>query len=66
LVGKPDRNRSLGTTKRRWENNIGMDTEETGWEVMEWIHLLYLNYPYIFMAWCFVKYRVNLIVVILS
>jgi hypothetical protein len=31
LVGKP---------RRRWEDNIRMDLRETGWEDVDWIHLV--------------------------
>jgi len=30
LVGKPERKRQFGRTKRRWENNIKMDLQEAG------------------------------------
>jgi len=39
LVGKPEGKRPLGRPRRRWEDNIGMDLRETGWEVVEWMHL---------------------------
>jgi hypothetical protein len=39
LVGIPERKRSLGRRKRRWEDNIRMDARETGWEVVDWIHV---------------------------
>jgi hypothetical protein len=29
----------LGQPRHRWEDNIKMDMEETGWEEMDWIHL---------------------------
>jgi hypothetical protein len=31
LVGKPERKRSLGRPRLRWEDNIGMDFREVGW-----------------------------------
>jgi hypothetical protein len=31
--------RPLGRTKLRWEDDIGMNLRETGWEGMDWIHL---------------------------
>ena len=31
LVGKPEGNRPLGRSRRRWENNIEMDLREVGW-----------------------------------
>jgi hypothetical protein len=30
-VGKPERNRPIGRSKRRWEDNIRMDLREIGW-----------------------------------
>jgi hypothetical protein len=30
LVGKPEGKRSLGRTRRRWEDNIKMDLREIG------------------------------------
>jgi hypothetical protein len=30
LVGKPEGTRSLGRSKRRWEDNVEMDYQETG------------------------------------
>jgi hypothetical protein len=32
LVGKPERKRSLGRSKRRWVDNIKMDLREIGWD----------------------------------
>jgi hypothetical protein len=31
LVEKPERKRSLGRPRRRWENNIKMDLQEEGY-----------------------------------
>jgi len=39
LVAKPDRNRPLGRPRSRWEDNIGMNLREAGWEGVDWIHL---------------------------
>jgi hypothetical protein len=40
LIGKPERkNRPLGRTKRKREDNIRMDLRETGWEGVDWMHL---------------------------
>jgi hypothetical protein len=33
LVGKPEGRRPLGRPRRRWEDGIRMDLEETGWGV---------------------------------
>jgi len=30
-VGKPEGNRPLGRTRRRWEDNIKMDLQDVGW-----------------------------------
>jgi hypothetical protein len=38
-VGKPNRKRSLETTKHRWENNVTMDHKEISWEGVDWIDL---------------------------
>jgi hypothetical protein len=32
LVGIPEGRRLLGRPRRRWEDNIGMDIQEVGWE----------------------------------
>jgi hypothetical protein len=29
----------VGRPRRRWEDNIGMDLREIGWEGVDWIHL---------------------------
>jgi hypothetical protein len=39
LVRELEVKRSLGTLRRRWEDDIRMDLRETGWEVVDWIHL---------------------------
>jgi hypothetical protein len=40
LVGKPGGKRSLGRSRRRWEDNIKMDLQEVGWgKDMDWIDL---------------------------
>jgi hypothetical protein len=38
LVGKPEEKRPLGRPRRRWEDNIKLDLEEVGGEVVgtEW------------------------------
>jgi hypothetical protein len=35
LVGKLERNKPLGRTRDRWEDNIKMDLRETGWGGMD-------------------------------
>ena len=39
LVGKPEGNRPLGRTKRRWEDNIQMDLQEVGGGCGDWMEL---------------------------
>jgi hypothetical protein len=39
FVLKPERKRTLGRPRRRWEDNIKMDIQEVGCEVMDWIEL---------------------------
>jgi hypothetical protein len=37
LVGRPEGRRPLGRPRRRWEDNIKMDLQDVGWEVVDWI-----------------------------
>jgi len=39
LVGKPEGNRPLGRSKRRWEGNIKMELQEIGCGGMDWFDL---------------------------
>jgi hypothetical protein len=39
LVGKLEGKRKYGKLRRRWEDNIKMDLEETGWEGVYWMNL---------------------------
>jgi hypothetical protein len=39
LVGKPEGRRPLGTTRRRWLDNIRIDLVEVGWGDVDWIGL---------------------------
>jgi hypothetical protein len=42
LVGKPERERPLGRTRRRWEDNIKMDLQEVGcgvWTGLSWLRI---------------------------
>jgi hypothetical protein len=39
LVGRPERKRSLGRYRRRWEDNIKMDIKEIGIDGANWIRL---------------------------
>jgi hypothetical protein len=38
-VRKPEGRRSLGISRRRWEDNIRMDLQEVGWGGTDWIEL---------------------------
>ena len=39
LVGKPEGKRPLGTSSRRWEDNIKMDLQEVGGGCGDWMEL---------------------------
>ncbi|KAJ4445523.1 hypothetical protein ANN_12203 [Periplaneta americana] len=39
LVGRPEGNRPLGRSRRRWEGNIKMDLREVGYDDRDWINL---------------------------
>jgi hypothetical protein len=39
LVGKPERKRPLGRSRRGWVDNIKIDVREIGRDVMDWIDL---------------------------
>jgi hypothetical protein len=39
LVGKPEGKRLLGRSRRRWVDNIKMNSRELGWDGMDWIDL---------------------------
>ena len=39
LVGKPERKRPLGRSRRKWEGNIEMDLQEAGCGDMDWIEM---------------------------
>ena len=39
LVGKPEGNRPLGRSRRRWVDNIRMDLQEVGCGYVDWIGL---------------------------
>jgi hypothetical protein len=38
-VGKPERKRTLGRHRSRWENNTKMDLQEVGCGNMDWVEL---------------------------
>jgi hypothetical protein len=35
----PEGKRPLGRPRRRWDDNVKIDVNETGYEVVVWIHL---------------------------
>jgi hypothetical protein len=39
LEAKPKGKRPFGRTRRRWEDNIKLELQEVGCEVMDWIEL---------------------------
>ena len=39
LMGKPERKRPLGRSRRRWEDNIKMDVQEVGGSCGDWMEL---------------------------
>jgi hypothetical protein len=39
LMRKPEGERSLRRPMRGWENGIGMDLREIGWDSVDWIQL---------------------------
>ena len=39
LVGKPESKRPLGRPGRRWQDNIKIDSKETGCDTGDWIDL---------------------------
>jgi hypothetical protein len=39
LMGKPERKRPLGRSRRSWEDGIRMDLREIGWGSVDWIQL---------------------------
>jgi hypothetical protein len=38
-VGKPERKRPLGRSRRKWEDNIKMELREVGWDSVNLIDL---------------------------
>jgi hypothetical protein len=38
-VGKPEGNKPLGKSRRRWVDNIKINLREIGWDNMDWIDL---------------------------
>jgi hypothetical protein len=39
LVGTPEGKSPHGRPSRRWEDNVGMDRRQIGWEVVDRMHL---------------------------
>jgi hypothetical protein len=39
LVGKPERERTSVSPRRRWEDNIRMDLKKIWWDGVDWISL---------------------------
>jgi hypothetical protein len=39
VVEKREGERPVGRSRLRWEDGVRMDLKETGWEVVDWIHL---------------------------
>jgi hypothetical protein len=39
FIRKPERKKSLGRNRHRWENNIKNDPRGIGWSGMDWIDL---------------------------
>jgi hypothetical protein len=39
LVGKPERKRPLGRTRRKWVDNIKIDLKEIGCDHVDWIDM---------------------------
>jgi hypothetical protein len=39
LIGKPQGKRQLRRCRHRWEDNIGMELWEIGWEGVDWLCL---------------------------
>jgi hypothetical protein len=56
LVGKPERTRTLWRPRCRWADNIKMDFQEVGCEVLDWIDLA----PDLYMWWALVNAVMNL------
>jgi hypothetical protein len=40
LVAKLEGNRPRRGPRRTWEDNIRMDRKETGWEGLDWMHVV--------------------------
>lgn len=39
LVGKHEEKIPFGRSRRKWQDNIKMDHQETGWKDVDWTHL---------------------------
>jgi hypothetical protein len=58
VVGKPEGNRPLGRTRRRWEDIIKMNLQEVGCGNMDWIDLAQNRERW----WTFVNEVMNILV----
>jgi hypothetical protein len=38
-LGNSEQKKPLIRPRGRWEDNTGMNLKETGWEIVDWIHL---------------------------
>jgi hypothetical protein len=38
-VGKPERKKSLGRPRLKWEDNIKINIQEVGWGGLDWVEL---------------------------
>jgi hypothetical protein len=38
-LGKSERKKPFEIPRRRWENNIKMDSREIGWKIVVWMHM---------------------------
>jgi ribosome biogenesis protein Nip4 len=56
LVRKHEGKRPRGRPRRRWEDNIRMALRETGWKVVDWMHLVQDRDQW----WALVKMVMNL------
>jgi hypothetical protein len=56
LVGRPEVKRTLGGSRRRWEDNIKLDLKEIGIDVSNWIQLAQDRVQW----WAFVNTVMNL------
>jgi hypothetical protein len=58
FVGKPERKRPLGRTRRRWIDNIKMELLEIGLNVVDWIGLAQDRYRWRALVYAVMNLRV--------